>query len=78
MLIEAWALPCTDLPMITHHVTNMIVNGSWDDDEGSSDDEESQVQESERKTGISAVVSLHPAISTPAEHIGKTYLLTVE
>ena len=40
MPIEAWSLPCTDLPKITHHVTNMIVNGSWDDDEGSSDDED--------------------------------------
>lgn len=43
MPIQAWALCCTELPKITHHVTNMIVNGSWDDTE-SSDDEGSNAE----------------------------------
>lgn len=41
MPIQAWALSCSRLRKIAHHVTNMIVNGSWDDDESGSDHDES-------------------------------------
>lgn len=44
MPIQAWALSCPRLPKIAHHITNMILNGSWDDDDTSSDDGDSKAK----------------------------------
>lgn len=51
MPIGAWAMACRDLAGITKHVTNKVLSGSWDDNEGPSEWDESSTEEPEHGEG---------------------------